>query len=81
MSNVLVRDAHPGDVEAIWNLTRELAVFEHLEDQFVATVDAFHKELFGEDPPAKTTNAERIVTTRTIPGRTKRRRSEGRVII
>ncbi|CAB4830776.1 unannotated protein [freshwater metagenome] len=58
MSNVLVRDAQPGDVEAIWNLTRELAVFEHLEDQFVATVDDFHKELFGEDPAAKVIIAE-----------------------
>ena len=58
MSSLTIRDAVQGDVATIWGLARELAVFEKLDDQFVATVEDYTNALFGPDSVAKVAIAE-----------------------
>ncbi len=53
-----LRAAEPGDVPAIAGLIRELAVFEHLEHQVVATADSLLPQLFGARPAAEVVVAE-----------------------
>lgn len=53
-----VRPARPDDVPAIHAMIGELAEFEHLQDQFVATVEDLHASLFGESPAAEALVAE-----------------------
>lgn len=50
---VRIEPAVPGDVPMIWALIKELAEFERLEDQFIATEAALHATLFGERPCAE----------------------------
>jgi GNAT superfamily N-acetyltransferase len=53
-----VRDATPDDVDEIHALIRELAAYERLEDQAVATVDDLRRHLFGDDPAARVLMAD-----------------------
>lgn len=53
MSAVALRDAQLDDAETIFELARELAVFEELEESFVADLDDYRGALFGEAPSAK----------------------------
>ncbi len=59
-----IRPATPADVETILAMVRELAVYEKLSDQCVATEEQFHAALFGEKPRAEAllgeTNGEPI---------------------
>lgn len=48
-----VEPATPEDVPMIWALIKELAEFERLEDQFIATEAALHAQLFAERPWAE----------------------------
>jgi GNAT superfamily N-acetyltransferase len=52
-SEILIRDAEPGDVAEILTMIRELAVFEKLEHQVVATEERMQEALFGEQPSAE----------------------------
>ena len=45
--------ASPDDVPAILEMIRELAVFEKLEHQVVATGERYHRALFGDPPQAE----------------------------
>lgn len=46
-----IRPAVAEDAEAIHFLIREIAAFEHLEDEFVGTVDELRTSLFLDEPP------------------------------
>jgi GNAT superfamily N-acetyltransferase len=48
-----IEPATPEDVSTIWALIKELAEFERLEDQFIATEAALHAQLFAERPLAE----------------------------
>lgn len=48
----LIRDATPADLSTIFRFVRELAEFEKLADQVVATEADFAKVLFGPNPRA-----------------------------
>lgn len=48
-----IRSAFPADVPAILAMVRELAEYEKLSDQCVATEEQFHTALFGEKPHAE----------------------------
>jgi GNAT superfamily N-acetyltransferase len=50
---VRIEPAVPDDVPTICALIRELAEFERLVDQFVATEDRLHESLFGSRPYAE----------------------------
>jgi GNAT superfamily N-acetyltransferase len=50
--HVSVRPATPADLPLIAELIRDLAVYEKLEDQCVATHEALHEALFGSTPAA-----------------------------
>lgn len=52
-SSLHLRAAQPGDVDAIHGLMRELAVYEHLLDVFVATPASVAEALFGAKPIAE----------------------------
>ena len=58
MSQVSLRDATEADVEAIFDLVRQLAEFEEMTDSFVVTIDDFSSELFGPSSPASVIVAE-----------------------
>ena len=58
MSELLVRDAVEDDLEGIYRLAKALAVFEKLEDSFVATPEQYRTALFGPDPVATVLVAE-----------------------
>jgi GNAT superfamily N-acetyltransferase len=47
-AKVRIEPAEPSDVPIICELIRELAEFERLQDQFVATDDRLRESLFGE---------------------------------
>lgn len=51
--NYVLRAAAPSDVNQIIGLMRDMAEFEKLLDQFEATEQAVHSNLFGEFPAAK----------------------------
>jgi GNAT superfamily N-acetyltransferase len=55
---IRVRPASPGDVPEIHTMIGELADFEKLRDQFVATVDDLTTSFFGDNPPAGALVAE-----------------------
>jgi GNAT superfamily N-acetyltransferase len=54
----VLRPAAPTDVAEIGALIRELAVYEQLEHEAVATHEDLHRWLFGPDPRAQVTIAE-----------------------
>ncbi|MDB4512145.1 GNAT family N-acetyltransferase [Arenicella sp.] len=54
----MIRPATPDDVSEIHTMIGELAEFEKLADQFVASVDELHGALFGERPAADALVAE-----------------------
>ena len=51
--NYVLRAANPSDVPQIVCLMRDMAEFEQLLDQFQATDNAIHQNLFGPEPAAK----------------------------
>ncbi|MEJ7583122.1 MAG: GNAT family N-acetyltransferase [Acidimicrobiales bacterium] len=53
-----VRPAGPADLDEILALVRELAAYEHLEDDVTFEVDEFRRCLFGERPVASVLVAE-----------------------
>lgn len=53
-----IRTATEADVEEIGQLIRELAVYERLEHEAVASVDDLRLHLFGPDPAARVLLAE-----------------------
>lgn len=56
--SIVIRPAEPSDVAGIHEMIGELADFEHLRHQFVATVEDLAAGLFGERPPAGALVAE-----------------------
>jgi GNAT superfamily N-acetyltransferase len=56
--SVSLRPATPKDVPAILGFIRELAAYEKLEHQVVATVPELSRHLFGERPAAEVVIAE-----------------------
>jgi len=54
----LIRAAEPGDTGLLLGMFRELAEFEHLEDQLLATEELIAAALFGERPAAEALIAE-----------------------
>ena len=50
MSDIRIRRATPGDVPIILTFIRELATYEKLAHEVVATDDDMHVALFGERP-------------------------------
>jgi GNAT superfamily N-acetyltransferase len=57
-SPMTLRPAAPGDVEQILAFIRELAAYEQLEQQVVATASELSQHLFGERPAAEVVIAE-----------------------
>jgi GNAT superfamily N-acetyltransferase len=57
-SRLLIRAAGPRDVALLLELFRELAEYEHLEDQLQATAERLADGLFGERPAATALIAE-----------------------
>jgi GNAT superfamily N-acetyltransferase len=55
----VVRAAAPGDIPLLLELFRELAEYEHLEDELHATQERLHDALFGPRPAAEALIAER----------------------
>ena len=53
-----IRNATPGDVNAIFSLMLELAEFEKLTHLFVATQAGVHDALFGGRPSSEAMVAE-----------------------
>jgi GNAT superfamily N-acetyltransferase len=53
IAKVSIEPATPSDVPTIWGLIQELAEFERLLDQFVATEERLHSSLFGPRPSAE----------------------------
>ncbi len=53
-----IRPARPNDVPGILAMIHELAEFEALGHQVVATEDDYHASLFGENPAAEALVAE-----------------------
>jgi GNAT superfamily N-acetyltransferase len=58
-AETVVRAADPGDIPMLLKLFRELAEYEHLEDQLQATQERLHDALFGARPAAEALIAER----------------------
>ena len=54
----LIRAAETGDTGLLLGMFRELAEFEHLEDQLLATEELIAAALFGERPAAEALIAE-----------------------
>ncbi|MEM9480385.1 MAG: GNAT family N-acetyltransferase [Verrucomicrobiota bacterium] len=54
----MIRPATPEDVPEIHAMIGELAEFEKLSDQFVATAEELREALFGENPAAEAIVAE-----------------------
>jgi GNAT superfamily N-acetyltransferase len=55
---LVVREARPDDVRVLLELFRELAVYEHLEDQLHADEERLDRALFGTPPAAEALIAE-----------------------
>jgi GNAT superfamily N-acetyltransferase len=55
----VVRPAEPRDVPLLLALFRELAEYEHLEDELRGTAELLDAALFGADPAAQALIAER----------------------
>ncbi len=53
-----LRDARPEDAADITRLVHDLAVFERIADEALATPEQFHEQLFGEPPNAYAMVAE-----------------------
>lgn len=53
-----IRPAEPADVRALLALIRELAQYERLEEQAVATAELLRQHLFGAQPAAEALVAE-----------------------
>jgi GNAT superfamily N-acetyltransferase len=53
-----ISPATPDDCQTIVDHIRELAIFEKLEHEFVATADQFHQHLFGDRPACEAIMAE-----------------------
>ena len=53
-----IRPATPDDCHTIVDHIRELAIFEKLEHEFVATADQFRRHLFGDRPSCEAIMAE-----------------------
>ena len=51
--SVEIREACLGDVPGLLEMVEELAEFEHLADQLVATEEDYRESLFGEHPAAE----------------------------
>ena len=58
MAEVRIREANEGDVPLILSLIRELAEYEKLSDEVVATEDGLRDSLFGERRYAEVLIAE-----------------------
>ncbi|HEV7585318.1 MAG TPA: GNAT family N-acetyltransferase [Solirubrobacteraceae bacterium] len=56
---LVVRPARPEDVPLLLALLRELAEYERLADEVMATEELFHEALFSERPAAEALIAER----------------------
>jgi diamine N-acetyltransferase len=48
--SLVIRPAQPGDAPLVNRLVRELAIYEKLEHEVVATDDMMHEALFGPNP-------------------------------
>lgn len=59
-TDAIIRSATPADVGQVFEMIRELAVFEKLEDQLSATPESLHEALFG-DTAGSTPMAEAMV--------------------
>jgi GNAT superfamily N-acetyltransferase len=57
-ANMKIRNATPSDVDAIYQLVRDLAEYEKLLDRMVSTPDDFARELFGPSPVIEAIVAE-----------------------
>lgn len=64
--SIVVRPAAPGDVPEIHAMIGELAEFERLRDQFVATVADLTASFFGEPPAAGALVAEEAESGRLV---------------
>jgi GNAT superfamily N-acetyltransferase len=53
-SNFIIRPAREADAPVIFSLIKELAEYEHLSHEVVASVNDIRKTLFGERPFAET---------------------------
>ncbi len=58
MDKLTIRPARPNDIPALLGMIRELADFENLSDQVVATAADYQESLFGEKPAAEALIAE-----------------------
>jgi GNAT superfamily N-acetyltransferase len=56
---LLIREARPDDVPLLLVLFRELAEYEHLQDQLQASEEQLERALFSERPAAEALVAER----------------------
>jgi GNAT superfamily N-acetyltransferase len=54
ISNLMIRTGTEEDAPVIFSLIKELAEYEHLSHEVVASVDDIRKTLFGERPFAET---------------------------
>lgn len=59
MTGILIRDAAPADLGLILAFVRELAEYERLGHEVVATEEDFRRSLFGETPKARALVVER----------------------
>ena len=60
--SITIRPAAEPDVPVILDLIRQLAIYERLEHEVVATEDRVRKTLFGAKPSAEAILAEAIMT-------------------
>lgn len=58
MDNFLIRPATPADVPALFDLIRQLAVYEKLEHMITGSEAMLHAALFGERPSCECAIAE-----------------------
>ncbi len=58
MDKLTIRPARPDDIPALLGMIQELADFEDLSDQVVATESDYQESLFGEKPAAEALIAE-----------------------
>ena len=58
MEKLTIRPARPADIPALLGMIRELADFENLSDQVIATEADYQESLFGEKPAAEALIAE-----------------------
>ena len=56
--STLIRPARPDDVSGVLEMIHELALFERLSDQVIATTEDYEESLFGENPVAEALVAE-----------------------